>query len=412
MTPVREPAPPLKAVLDIPIRFPDAAPELLESVGELAKRSREGEPDWPAIYESATEIVTRLVEGMDGQVEDLQRRLLDLDPNELRQRLTAAPRREVERKKADAAAALSAVEREWMDRAARQADYVVESCVAHAKGALQLEERSAQTGGIALAVDGPAWAQFTGYVSRCCDQWCESARKGIDEDAARALASAAAALGGASRRPDDSGAPPSEGQLGSEPPVKNADVPSTMGALLSYVRSNIMTVGIFGTVIAVVIALVGRFTGEASSSMSGGSMLMRGGLVIAVLPLVLAAGIVAARKQRERLRARAIEDYEKAVQAFVKAEVERAAQKQRKAVERWVKARVAAWSGALDALWQDTVEPRLRGDDDRAQKALVDARLEHQKLQDQLQRLRTLRSQASGNLLVDLRRRLAELRAG
>lgn len=408
----REPTPALRAVCDLGLRIDDLPAELRDRVEGLAaevRASPDQEAAWTPIYSHSVTLVRDVLVHLETAVETLQREMLELDPNELRQRLSSSQRDE-DKGPAEAQSALQEVERDWTDRIGRQSEHVLEGCLAHAKTALPITEAPSETGGLTLAIDETAWVQFAGYVARCCDEWTSNVTRDADQDAARAVDRVARGHGATGvRAPDAAEEVRCEGRLPTPPPVKNADVPTTMAALFQYIRSNIMTVGIFGTVIGVVVALAAKAGGGEGGVQGGGSMLFRGGLIIALFPIIVAAGIVVARRQRERIRVRALEDHHKAVASFLKTEVEKALGRHRKALERYLKHRMGDFRAAFDDLWQVEVLAKLGARSSDADAQIREAKLAHAKLGEQAQRLRSMKSRMSDNLLIDLRRRLAEL---
>jgi hypothetical protein len=411
-----EPAPPLRAVMDIPLRLGDVSPATNSKVSTLSARVGQTAPDgdWPAVYADAVSIVEQLVGELDAKVEEVQKELLGLDdPNEVRQRVTQGPRRDAEKARSDAKTALQRVTKEWTDRAKRQLDHVQEQCTSSAAKSMMVTEEPAKAG-VKLGVDRTWWAQFSGFAARCCDEWTRNATTGAEQALAKAVSESTASIvertkGRPVKPPATQADPRNEAQLKDELPEKEADVPSFAAALGGYVRSNIMAVGMFGTMIAVVIALAGRFFGsDDGASARPNTMLVRGGLLLAVLPIVLFLGIRAARKQRDVQRDKALTQHRQAVRAYVDKELRAALEKHRGALERWIAARGEAWAGALDAWWDEAVEPALARTTEAANEALKDLRVQQTKLQEKQSSLRTLKSQIGGNLLFDLKRRQRE----
>jgi hypothetical protein len=410
-----EPAPPLRALLDVPLRFAIAAPLAAELQG-LSQTVRQTPPDgaWADVYARAIEIGEALARDADARIEDMQRKALSADdPNETRQRLSQGPRRDAERARADAKGALQKALREWIDRSKRQFEHVSTQCLETAGKTMQLDE-SPTHAGIALAIDKPWAAQFAGYVGRCCEEWTRNVTTGADGALATAASGATAAAveklrAAAVRAPATAAAPSTDARVGSDLPSKEVDVPSTGAALLHYVRSNVMAVGIFGTVLAVAVALAGKLSGEGESHGSPNTMLLRGGLILAVLPFSVVFGLKAARRQRAALRDKAIAAQRQAVQGYLKSEVEKALERHRKALERWMTARSDEWATAVDRWWEEAIEPKLADADAAGVEAMRELKLQQAKMTEEQTALRTFRSQLTQSLLFDLRKRQREL---
>jgi hypothetical protein len=410
-----EPGPPLRAVLDVPLRFAIPA-ELSAEVQTLSRTVRQTGPDgdWPAVYATAIQIAEALLEDVDGRLEEMQRRALTTeDPNEVRQRLSQGPRREAERGRTEAKAAVQKTAKEWVERSKRQLEHVSTQCLETAPKALPVKEEPTDAG-ILLRVDPPGYVQFTSYVGRCCEEWTKNVTGGAESAIAAGVSSATAPVvdkrkAAAVGAPSTLAAPSADLRLAAEPPSKEADVPSTVSALMQSVRSNIMAVGIFGTVIAVAVAMIGKVSGEEGGGRSPNTMLMRGGLVLAILPFSIFFGLRAAKKQRAILRDNAIAAHNQATQAFVKTEVDKALERHRKQLERWLTTRAEEWATAIDRWWDEAVESRLVEADGAGIEAMREAKLQQAKMTEEQTALRTFRNQLGQNLLFDLRKRQREL---
>ena len=408
-----EPTVALRALLDLPLRFkvPDAFAAQIDTLASMLSQVKARE-EYTAIYRSAVDLVEALVRELDATIEQMQRDgLRQDDPNELRQRLAGAPRKEAEKARSDARTSLQRVHKEWVERTRRQLDHVAAQCTEAGHGALPTEEKTQE--GLTLGVAPQWWKEYGGYVTRCCEEWTRN----VVEQAEQAyqdgvMAALAPALRHASKRnpsaPERAIQPLPEAKLAAETPTKEAEIPTTAGALMQSVRTNVMAVGIFGTVLAVIVTVAGKAFGEGPSS-SSYTMLARGGLILAVLPFSIVSGLKAARTKRATLREKALAAHKAAVVAFVKSELDKGLERHRKALERWLSSRAEAWTFAVDRWWDVNVEPSLAEYDSRAGDAVRDTRLSQAKFSEELAAVRTFRSQLAQNLLFDLRRRHREL---
>ena len=413
-----EPAPPLRAVLDVPLRFA-LAPELADSIQKLAESVKKTTPDgdWASHYSGAIAVVEQILRDADGRIEEMQRRALSSeDPNELRLRLSQGPRRDAERTRSEAKAGVLKATKEWVERSKRQMEHVVEQCTLAAQKFVVKEHATAS--GIEVRVDAAWWSDFTAHVARCCEEWTRTATGGAEGGLERAVGAATASLvsavakGRVVNTPATLVSPSIDARIGGEPPSKEADIPSLGTALMAYVRSHIMAVGIFGTVIAVVITFSGMLfgtSGEGHGSSSPNTMLIRGGLILAVLPVSIVFGIKAAKSQRIVLRDKALAAHKQATQAYLKAELEKTLERHRKALERWMTTRSEEWTGSLDRWWEEAVEPRLGELDASAADAIREQKLSAGKLTEEQAGLKAFRNQLAQSLLFDLKKRQREL---
>ncbi len=233
-----EPSNALRALLELPLRH-QVAPEANEAIAALQQSIRQTAPDgeWITHYTRSIEIVDMVVRTTDARMEEMQRKALAMeDPNEAKQRLATAPRREAERVRTDAKAAAQRVAKEWVERSKRQVEHVTGQCIEAAQTLLVTKEEPVETG-IVLRIDPPSLAQFAGYVSRCAEEWTKNAVGGVEKSLSDAVMGVTANLsvqgnrGPATPRTTDS--PANEAKIAGEPPVKQEEVPSTGAALMN-----------------------------------------------------------------------------------------------------------------------------------------------------------------------------------
>lgn len=405
---------PLRALLDLPLRFkvPPAFSERIDGLATSVAQAKSRD-DYGAIYKSAVDLVEELVRELDGTIEQMQREgLRQDDPNDLRQRIAGAPRKEAERARTEAKTALQKAHKEWVDRTRRQLDHVTTQCM---EAAATPEMTEANTDdGVKLGVESRWWKEYAAYVVTCCEEWTRNVVEKADDAYRKTVTSAVApALQHTSQRgvasPDAASAPSVDTKISSDTPAKDVEIPTTLGALLQSVRSNVMAVGIFGTVVVVIISIAGNAFGKGTSSSSSYTMLARGGLILAVLPFSIVFGLKAAKKQRASLREKALVAHKQAIGAFVKAEVDKALERHRKTLERWLTTRGEAWANAIDKWWDGEVEQALARYEAKAIDVVRDARLSQAKFTEELGAVRAFRSQLAQNLLFDLRRRHREI---
>lgn len=417
-----EPAPPLRAVLDLPLRTTGIATEASNRIAALNEtvRATPKDGDWTTVYEIAIGIVEAVADHADARLAELQRSALEMeDPAEVRQRTVEGPRREADRVCTEVKGAIQRVERDWTERSKRQLDHVLEKCLESGGKSLQTTEEASGTG-LKLRVDAAWWAQFLGYIGRCCDEWTRNVTTGLDQDAAAAVRAGTAGLlstsaGKGVPEPELQPAPATEARVTEDPPEKEAEVPNRGAALLRYIRSNVMSVSMFGTMFAVVIGIVFQFTGDHDGQPSArpiSTIYVRGGLLMLVLPIVTFLGLRAGTKQRETSRAKAVEQHRQAVQTYLKTVLDKVLERHRKALERWIHARTESWTAQVETFRQDVLTPVLAEGSTAAAAAVKDLKLQQAKLMEEQNALKTFRNQVGQNLLFDLRKRHRELREG
>jgi hypothetical protein len=420
---VSEPSAALRSLIDLPLKtsLSAASAESLRGLGEETRKAKARE-EWSAVYASGVTILEGIVAEVDASLEDLQRKILHSDdPNDAKNRIAGLPRREAERGRNDARAALQRVGKEWVERSRRQLERVTTQCLESSQS-LAIKEKETPEG-VELSTDPAWWSQYVGFVGRCADEWTSSFTSGAEEgfasQTAAAISPALAHASGQSVAAPPSLAPPeNEARLPLETPSKDLEIQGTAAALLQSVRSNVMAVGIFGTVLVVVVSLVDKIPGLTAGSAHGtapenhsapNSMMMRGILILAVLPFSIFFGLKSIAKQRAAVRTKGIAAHRTALQSFIKLELERALERHRKVLERWLAQRAELWSTTIDRWWESHVEPKLAEYEQQSVTTIRELKLQQGRMSEELSALKTLRNQLSQTLLFELRRRLREL---
>jgi hypothetical protein len=422
---VSEPSAALRSLVDLPLKttLSAASVESLRGLGEETRKAKARE-DWSAVYASGVTILEGIVAEVDANLEELQRKILHSDdPNDAKNRIAGVPRREAERGRNDARAALQRVGKEWVERSRRQLERVTTQCLESAQS-IAIKEKETHDG-VELSTDPAWWSQYVGFVGRCADEWTSSFTSGAEESfasqTAAAISPALAHASGQSVAAPPSLAPPeNEARLPLETPSKELEIQGTAAALLQSVRSNVMAVGIFGTVLVVVVTLVDKIPGLTAgvgaahgtgpeTHSAPNSMMMRGILILAVLPFSIIFGLKSIAKQRAAVRAKGIAAHRTALQSFLKLELERALERHRKVLERWLSQRAELWSTAIDRWWETHVETKLAEYEQQSVTTIRELKLQQGRMSEELSALKTLRNQLSQTLLFELRRRLREL---
>lgn len=408
--PPPEPTPPLRAVLDLALRHA-LPPDLDARLGALDTRVRDAGDtgDWPAIYRDALAILEDFLVRHGARIDALQAQVhAGEDPNELKQRLVQGPKRDSERILAEVKAELARVAKDWNERGGRQAEQVEAQLQEDGRRSLALVE-TPQSDGVAIGVERAWWDQFSGHIGRSNDTWTAQYVRATDDALRRALAplvTIALARGQAPADPPALPGPTAPCPLGEPPEPRFAEIPSFASALGASVRTHLMAATMLTSVAGGVFAVV-AFAGGGNAS--AGSMLLRGGIIVVMLPVLLGVGVVAAMSQRTKLGAKAQLAQREAVSKLLHAAIAGATDRHRKALDRWTNDRAGQWQAAVGRWWQAVGEPRLAEAEAAANAAAKDARQQQAQLQEELGQLKMARNQLQQNLLVDLKRRLREV---
>jgi len=413
-----EPSAALQQLVELPLRLRRQGP-VVERIEALEDQIAATAPDgpWLSRYDVALDIARDLVAEMGAELSALQEEILSQpDQTRIRNELLAGPQKEADRAASQAKATLSKVSRAWTDRIKRQQDQVSVQCMEPVDRDLVLFEEPTPYG-LVLRVDPTWWAQFTGFVGRCCGSWSERVTGGFEAEALRELAGLAGlplAAGQPVTPPAPRDDPEGEGAPRSAPPFKEIEVPSTGASMMQYMRSNIMTVGILGSVFAGVLALVGPLMGGEDGGGGGGvsTMAVRGGVLAAALPVSLVFGIKAARRQREKLRHKAVVEQKKAVTGHVKSELKGGLDRQRGALDRWVAARATDWERAVDAWFAAAVQPQLDACETRALEAIREQKIKTSRMSERQMQIKQQLRRIEDNLLFDLKKARRALQRG
>ncbi len=410
-----EPTPPLRAALDIALRF-DLEPPIDALIAKLSEtvRTTSGDADWRPVYDEAIAVVERAVEMVSTRLEATKAEALAVEePALIKQRIVAEPKKGFERVRGDLRTRLQDVARRWAERSKRQQEHVLENCQQAVEAGLSLSEQPTAHG-IDLTIDPTWWAQFGGHVVRCCDEWTRVTCQGADAEFQSTyeqcvLGTADAGKAERPKPPATLPEPRNEGSLAMVGlPVHQAEVPSMGGALMHSMRSNVMTIGIAGTMFVAVFALVGQLIGSGGGTGPNRTM-VRGGLLLAALPVSAFFGWRSAKHQRSAMLRKATQSQEKNAKSFIRTELGKALDRHRRALERWLQDRQNDWTSVADAWWDAVAEPALQAREEEALAVIREQKLVAARLSDDVSNLRRTRDDLAGRLLFDLKRRRREL---
>jgi hypothetical protein len=411
-TVVGEPSPSLRQLFDLPLKN-DVAQPAAQSIDALSKAARGvGNPEeWLDVYDRGIRIVESLLSDVEARVAQLQQSSLDgEDAAEIRQKYAVGPRKEAERVRADVQAQTQRVVKEWSSRAKRQSAYLIEQWTTTVNG-LQVTQRS-ESNQVLFSVDESWLKELCVYVHRCVDEWVRTTVSGVDDALHAGVTKASTPLlvhssGVLPSRPPLQGPPGNDGKAQLIVEGGRPKIPGIIESAFKTLRSHVMTIGILGSVVTGVALLLSRGGDDGSGNVN--SMMVRGGLIVAVLPVSLVFGLVASRKQRAQQVGEALEKYKVEARSRLMAALEKTVEGQQDILERWSGTRGAQWVDAWSDWYREEVDSVLEGLEAKGNEALRDLKVNQSKISEELSSLKLFRSQVSQTLLFELRKRRRDL---
>ena len=406
----QEPGPALKAFIDLPIKFEVPDPHRGE-VAQLAKVIASQEPDrsWEDIYKTALSICVAMEQEADSRFQAEQDSMLDVDdPGAAKQRLSATPRSDAEKTRSDARAELQTESREWTDRVRRQHDHVLKTCLQPLSEGLS----SAETGTDSLCleeIEGPygqqmtfvqgQWDAYRTFVEDCRSEWLRNTSTAIHKELFRSVQMSTATLSQSTGTPIKrihlSSPVFKDGVLGelATLPGKHFEVPGFWGAMIKFLRTNLMQALMLGAMIV------------GPASIAFGAKMERAHLALFFIPPALIyASFMAGRKQNE-IRRQALRDAEKLLHDEVKRKLTELMADDRGRLERFNKGEARKLQGELDNYFSRVVEPVLCQGDREAEAAFKAAKINQRLRGEKLNALKSFCTQIH-NLVVDLKKRV------
>ena len=257
-----------------------------------------------------------------------------------------------------------------------------------------------------FALDPRWWADFSGYVSQCCDQWTKNFCPGVDHGLGPVIAQGLADIEkrhGPIELPSPSAFPNVDARFETQPPSREVDVPSAVSMLM---RSASRMTGMIGGIVAGVVS--------ATVSTNGAGTVKYVALGVAVVSFIAFAvttyvGFGEAKHQKAVLRERGVTMWRDSSVAQIRGDLDKILDRHRRALERWATQRAELWTAAIDRWWDTRVEPRLAESDVSATDQARELKLQQSRLQEEIGSLRSFRSQLAQTVIFELRRRLREL---
>lgn len=403
-----EPGNALRALLDLPLRQA-LDPGSISAIATFASeiRGATSSTDWSPLYARAIQISDELLGTTDRRLEELQRRALTLeDPMEARNRISQAPRREADRARTEAKASIQKVLREWIDRAKRQQEHVASGCAPQFQD-LRLVRETTTEHGVMVALDPRWWADFSGYVSQCCDQWTKNFCPGVDHGFGPVIAQGLSEIEkrhGPVELLPSSAFPIVDARFEAQPSSREVDVPSAASMLMRSASRMTMMIG----------GIVGTGLGAATAGAHGTDAVKYVALGVAVVSFIAFTAITyvgygEAKHQKAVLRERGVTMWRDTSVAQIRGDLDKVLDRHRRALERWATQRAEQWTAAIDRWWETRVEPRLAESDVSATDQARELKLQQSRLQEEIGNLRSFRSQLAQTVIFELRRRLREL---
>lgn len=408
LTPGRpaDPVPALRALLDVPLRLELAPPA---RAALTALEARVGAPPaeivWPDVYRDALSAAEKVAAALDARMQELQRLRMQLgDPATARQRYAGVLRKDLDRARNGARAAVATVQGDWQSRPRRQVDYVMEE-VGKQLAQIALREQ-ALPGEIELSLDEGWLARYTTWLRAAIDAWIASSVAGVQRALTQELGPVCESL---ARAFPDAPPPvaPTLGGVRAEVPAFTAEAKRYErhgfgSALAHYVRGNVMTVSMFGGVVAVLGALAGGHAGSSSN--------YRNYLIAGAVPLSIGFGVFAVRSDRARGRKKNLDARRVEVATWLKQETGKVAERQRDVIERTLIKRVGdVVPRDLEAWIAEHAEPAIARAEERGGADALELAVRVDKLNEEAGQLRTLNSAVTQQMMIELKKRLREL---
>jgi len=138
-------------------------------------------------------------------------------------------------------------------------------------------------------------------------------------------------------------------------------------------------------------------------------MAVRGAMLMLAMPPLLIAGYFAARRQRARLRLKAVEDQRREVLSFIQSELNRALERERRVLWSWVTSLHEDWKRVLKEYDRREIGRLMREAKTQASQQGRQASQKLRQLQREQRALQSLGARLQDTLLVELKRRQREL---
>ncbi len=415
-----EPSRALKTVLDFPFRI-DLGDETRARVGALFEsvKATPAEGDWPSLYREALAVCQLAAGEIDARAGRLQRDSITIaEESERANRTAGSGHSRTEEARRDAHRAAQRVAKDWTERTRRQLEHVNYECVSTATTTLEREGVQmhpppgllppATEQSLTLSARPDWWHRYASYVQQSCDRWTQVTSHGLESGLREALSASMQASGAGvplSEPGSARAAPDTDMLLGGRPPPQQVvEVPGLLATAFLRVRS-------VGFTVMGILTLAGVFglgAGKARSPPPAPAAVeppgvaksenppldpetLKVALVVAGL-FLLCIGIYQAIATQRKERDKGVAAQRQALDAYIRAEVQRMLERHRGKLERFVQARIEDWEAAIDAHHAAHVLPRLERDSAEHVESLRELKLRATAVNDELSKARSQRA--------------------
>lgn len=419
----QDPIKALRDLPDLPIKHPEQTQGLKDRFEALEARVQEARVQegaaWGPLYEEGVGLVEGLLAVVRAREESLEQEIQGLEAQRAAASavsVSAGPASHQE-----ARVVLDALESDlerhglklWERRLKSQQEELLTKLMQDAEQKLLLEEEPL-SGQVELRVEGAWWAKFEQHVEAHAAVWREQVSAGAAQSMGERCALRCEELRELGLAPLPEVAQPAAPAgamafVGTKPPVKRAEVPGMAEGLFVFMRSNLMTVGILGSLVGALLIFAEKVLGFGGLGAGTSAMALRGGLLLVALPPLCVAGWFAARKQRVKLRTRAVEELRREVLGFVQSEINRALERERRALWLWVTTHHEDWKREIKAYDRSVVGKLVRESRSQASQQGRQASQLQRQLQREQRQLQSLLTKLQDTTLLELKRRAREL---
>jgi hypothetical protein len=383
------------------------SPELEQEVKSFSDKPQTAVPpdQYRAYIESADALAGRCVAFLDAEMARLtEARFSGPDPNSLKQKLLMDPRRQTEQVVQGLKQKLANEKQEWTRRIAKQMADVATSIeqqvetieIAHAEGKEAL-----------VVAPGEDWMRaFDAWKADVFARWSSHLAPLVHAKTCELIQPDVEALSTTLGKPvkiELRVPAPMKLPTGRERPKEHSErfeVPTTMDTFGEMFKNQLSTVAMMAGM--VVIPVIGSLMHTAAMAIRA---LVMGSLVAPIAVFAFISG----RKQRAKLivgnQEKAREKLIKAVAQDAKAELDRFKPDAERYTAQYCNASLTTALAVVEPLVAEVFETREKS----VAAELAKAQIASDRVMDQLQGLRMLKSQLSGQLVVDIKRRIQDL---
>ena len=394
---------------DLPLKV-QLPPDLERQVKALAERPQAtlSPTDWPAYIDEAVALTTRCVDHCESEMSRLTEQRFSMpDPNALKQRLIGDPRRQVDQLLQGLKQKLANEKQEWARRVAKQMSDVATTLDQQIDSLVM--SRHDEEEGLAFTPDAKWLRDFEGWKVAVFDKWAshlapllqskttqliqpeiDGIREILDEPLVVAL-------------PTPSPMPLPMGRDQAKEYVEKVPTPTAFEAFFELFKGNLATVSMIAGM--VIIPVVSDLMSAAAAHIK--AMIM--GVIVA--PILGFAALQAKGMRRKIITTgeeKARQNLRKAIATEAKAELDRF----KPDAERYSAAYCNTAQSAALAVIEPTIARSVDRREQRAAADLAKAHMSGERLQELTGTLRQVKTQLTGQLLVDLKRRQLELVSG